>query len=117
MSIFYDFIFIFILLLIVYFTFINKNRKEYDKLPDNSTIKSFIIRYDLDMRKTNYKTLLNVLSITDSFILAFGAVVVINIKSRVLGILIAFAVVIILIYSLYEILGRYFKKKEDEKNV
>ena len=49
--------------------------------------------------------------------MAVGAVIVIRIKGMVWPILIAFAVIVILIYSLYEITGRYFKKKEDNKNV
>lgn len=117
LSILYDFLLIFIIILIVYFVFFNKRRKEYSQLQDNDIIKNFIVRYNLDMRKTNYKSVLYAISIINSFIMAVGAIIVLKVKGMVWNILIAFVVIVILIYSLYEITGRYFKKKEDSKNV
>ena len=111
----YDFILIFVLLLIIYFVFINKNRKEYSKLNDNSVIKSFIARYNLDMRKTKYKTVLTVFSVINSFILAFTSALVLNIENYIWKIVISFIVIFVLIYALYEIAGRYLKNKEDKK--
>ena len=113
----YDFILIFALLLIIYLVFINKNRKEYSKLNDNSVIKSFIARYNLDMRKTKYKNVLIAVSIINSLILSFTTVLILNLNLSYWKYVIAFVVIMALIYSLYEITGRYFKKKEDERNV
>ncbi|MBQ6284691.1 MAG: hypothetical protein IJK67_00065 [Bacilli bacterium] len=113
----YDFVLIFALLLIIYLVFINKNRKEYSKLKDNSVIKNFIAKYNLDMRKTKYKNVLITLSIINSFILAFTTVLILNLNVSYWKYPIAFVVIVSLIYSLYEITGRYFKKKEDERNV
>jgi hypothetical protein len=111
----YDFILIFALLLIIYFVFINKNRKEYSKLNGNSVIKSFIARYNLDMRKTSYKEVLNIFAFVNSFILAFTSALVLNIDKLIWKIIVSFIVVFVLIYALYEIAGRYLKNKEDKK--
>lgn len=113
----YDFVLIFVLILIIYLVFINKKRKEFSKLKSNSVIKNFIVKYDLDMRKTNYKKVLVTLSVINSFILAFTTAIVLNLNIAYWKYVISFIIITILIYSLYEIAGRYFKKKEDEKNV
>lgn len=113
----WDFVLMFLLVAIVYLVFINKKRKEYSKLNKNDVIHLFIARYNLDMRKIKYKDVLFTLSLINSFILAFGATVVINIKSVVWSIVYSLLLCIILIYSLYEITGRYFKKKEGKENV
>ena len=114
LSCLYDFVFIFLLMLVVYSVFLNKNRKEYIKLKDNDMIKYFIARYDLDMRKTNYKTVLNIVTVINSFIISFCSVLVINIKGVMWSIVIGFAVIMALTYSLYEIFGRALKRKEDK---
>lgn len=114
LSCLYDFVFIFLLMLVVYSVFLNKNRKEYSKLKDNDMVKYFIARYDLDMRKTKYKTVLNIVTVINSFIISFCSVLVINIKGVVWAILVGFAVIMALTYSLYEIFGRALKRREDK---
>ena len=112
LSCLYDFVFIFLLMLVVYSVFLNKNRKEYSKLKDNDMVKYFIARYDLDMRKTKYKTVLNIVTVINSFIISFCSVLVINIKGVVWAILVGFAAIMALTYSLYEIFGRALKRRE-----
>ena len=108
----YDFVFIFLLVFIVYSVFLNKNRKEYKKIKKNDMIKIFIARYNLDMKKTKYETVLRVETIINSFIISFCSVLVINIESMIWGVLVGFAVMMALIYALYEITGRMLKRRE-----
>ena len=112
LSCLYDFLFIFLLVFIVYSVFLNKNKKEYKKVSKNDMMKIFIARYNLDMKKTDYTTVLRVVTFINSFIISFSSVLVINIKSIVWSILISFVVIIALIYSLYEIAGRTLKRRE-----
>lgn len=109
-----DFVLIFILVLIVYFVFLNKKRKEYSKLKQNDEIKLFIARYNLDMRKTKYKTVLNTLTIINSFIIAFCSTIISYINGIIWALLVGFVLLLVLIYSFYEIVGRYLKRKEDK---
>lgn len=69
------------------------------------------------MRKTKYKSLLKALTLMNSFILAFTTTIVIYIDSVIWSVLISFMVIMIMLYAVYEIVGKYFKRKEDEKNV
>ncbi len=110
-----DFVLLFLLVFIIYMVFVNKRRKDYHKLKDGSYIKLFIARYNLDMRKTNYKTVLNIFAIINSFILSFTASLILNINNYIWKIVVCFIVVFVLIYALYEIAGRYLKNKEDKK--
>ena len=87
------------------------------QLKKTDEIRYFILRFDLDMRKTKYKSLLKALTLMNSFILAFTTTIVIYIDSVIWSVLISFMVIIIMLYAVYEIVGRYFKRKEDEKNV
>ena len=112
LSCLYDFVFIFLLVFIVYSVFLNKNRKDYKKLKKNDMIRVFIARYNLDMRKTKYELVLRTETIINSFIISFCSVLVINIDSMIWSMLVGFAVMMALIYSLYEITGRTLKRRE-----
>ena len=111
----YDFVLLFLLVLIVYLVFVNKRRSDYSKLKDGSYVKAFIARYNLDMRKTNYKDVLTIVAFINAFILSFTSALVLNIDKYIWKIVISFIVVFVLIYALYEIAGRYLKNKEDKK--
>ena len=113
----YDFLLLFLMYYIVYTVFLNKKRRKYSDIGKTDEIRYFILRYDLDMRKTKYEVVLKLVTLINSFILAFTTAIVINIDKIIWAILVGFAVIMILIYSLYEIVGRYLKKKEMVKDV
>ena len=110
-----DFVFLFILVLIVYLVFVNKRRRDYKKLKDGSYVKAFIARYNLDMKKTDYKEVLRIFAFINAFIMSFTASLVLNIDKFIWKIVISFLVIFVLVYALYEIAGRYLKNKEDKK--
>lgn len=112
-----DVILIFLVIYIVYSVFLNRKRKNYKDLKKTDEIKLFISRYNLDMRKTKYKEVLTSLTIINSFILSFTTSVVIRINGLMMSIIVGFITILLLIYSLYEITGKYFKRKEEEENV
>ncbi len=112
LSCLYDFVCIFLLVFIVYSVFLNKNRKEYKKLKKNDMIRLFIARYNLDMKKTKYELVLRTETIINSFIISFCSVIVMNIKSMIWSVLVGFAVMMALIYALYEIAGKTLKRRE-----
>ena len=112
-----DFIIVFIVVYLLYVLFFNKKRRNYKTLKKNDEVKLFIDRYNLDMKKIEYKKVLQVVTIINTFILSFTTVLIVRIKGFMISLLIGFVVIMILIYSLYEITGNYFKRKEDDKNV
>ena len=113
----YDFLLIFLVILIIYIVFINKKKKNYSKLKKNDEVKLFLLRYNLDIKKLNYKKVLNTIAVINSFIIAFTSTLIINIDKFIWKGIICFIAILVLTYSLYEIAGRYLKKMEGKKNV
>ena len=106
----------FILVLLIYILFINRKRKEYVEGKNQLEINYIINRFKLDMRKTKYKDIKWAVTFINAFIISFTFTVLINIEiSYILKLLIGFVILFALIYSIYEIVGRTLKKKE-EKN-
>ena len=108
----------FVVILLIYLLFINRKfRKEYKEGKEQVEIYYLIKRFKLNMRLTKYKTIKLIVSILNSFIVAFTFTVIINLKVKyVYKLMIAFLIMFILIYSLYEITGRILKKKELKNN-
>ncbi|NLC47937.1 MAG: hypothetical protein GX758_01070 [Tenericutes bacterium] len=109
-----DFLLLFLLFYLIYTVFLNKKRRTYSQIKKNDEIKYFISRFDLDMKKTKYTSLLRALTLMNSFILAFTSTIVIYIDSIIWSMLISFVIIMIMLYSVYEIVGRSFKRKENK---
>jgi putative exporter of polyketide antibiotics len=101
----------FTVILLVYILVINKARKQ--KSTGSMEYGYLLKRFKLENTKEN--TLRWIVSITNSFIIAFTSVVVFNIDNWILKILVGFVILMTLIYSLYEIIGRILKRKESRK--
>ena len=112
-----DFLTLYILIYIIYSVFFNKNRKEYKNLKNNDEINFFIKAYKLDMKKTDYSELLKTLTITNSFIIAISTTIVLYIENYFIKIIACFITLLLLIVVLDNLVGSYYKKKENEKSV
>ena len=106
----------FLAVLLIYLLIINRFRKEYKEGMKQVEIYYLIKRFNLDMRKTKYKSIKLIVSVLNSFIIAFTFTIVINLKVKyAYKLMIAFAIMFILIYSLYEIAGRILKSKQNKE--
>lgn len=108
----------FMTVLLIYLLFINRKfRKEYKEGKEQVEIYYLVKRFKLDMKITKYKTIKLIVSILNSFIVAFTFTIIINLKFKyAYKLMIAFVIMFIMIYSLYEITGRILKKKELKNN-
>ena len=68
-------------------------------------------------RKHEYKKVLLLYTAAKVFVISFTAALILNIKSSIWKVLVAFVVIFVLIYAVFEILGRVLKKREEKKNV
>ena len=94
-----------------------KFRKEYKEGKQQVEINYLISRFKLDMRVTKYKTVKFLVALLNSFIISVTFTIIINLKFKyVYKLMIAFVIMFILIYSLYEIVGRALKRKELKNN-
>ena len=112
-----DFMLMFLFIYLFNLFYVNKFKRDFDKLKKTDPIAIFVLRYDLSLKKLNYVYLINILGLINSFIIAFTATIITNIESIVWSIIVCFVVLCILVYSMYEIAGRYFKKLESREKV
>lgn len=108
----------FIVILLIYLLVINKIfRKEYKEGKQQVEINYLINKFKLDIRVTKYKTIKLIVAFLNSIIIAFTFTIIINLKFKyAYKLMIAFLIMFIMIYSLYEITGRILKKKELKNN-
>ncbi len=94
-------------------TKIYKPKKGKNKKTSIKELDYLVYKFKIDKNKINYKSFGFMVSLINSFIMALVVVVVEVIPFYfIFRIIIAFILLTGLIYSLYEIYGRYLKKKE-----
>ncbi len=102
----------YILSFIVYAFILNKKKHKKEL-----TERMYIIeKFKLKKSKELDKKLKWILNFVNPLIISVAFIIIINIKSFMLGVMIGFVIMIFLIYAIYEIIGRILKKGED-KNV
>ena len=108
-----EFVGLFIVVFLVY-KLLYRKKKDFNKLKNTDEVRAFIIKYDLDVRQINYKKLLNVIILINTFIISFTATIIVRIESIGWSILVCILIVAALILSLFPIAGNYFKSHERE---
>lgn len=111
------FIVVYFLSFLLYVLILNKKRKNYKEGKKQMEINYLVKKFKLDMRKTNYNTLKWCTTFINPLIISLTFIAVMSIKSFLISLLLGFLIMMMLIYSLYEILGRILKKKEGKNNV
>lgn len=104
----------YILIFLIYVFIINRKKKTYTDGSKQLEVNYIVSKFNLDRRKTKYSTIKWCVNILNPLIISTTFVIVVNIKSFSLGILVGLAVMMALVYSVYEILGRILKKKEEQ---
>jgi FlaA1/EpsC-like NDP-sugar epimerase len=107
----------YLIIFLLYSLVINRKKKSYKDATKQMDILYLVNKFKLNTKKTKYNTLKWITNIINPLIISITFIIVTNIKSFILGIMIGFLVMMMLIYSIYEIIGRILKKKELDKNV
>lgn len=107
------FIFIFLIVFIYFKVFYKIKQKKIEKI---SIISVFVRIFKLDRNKMNIKTFLNIISLMNSLIIAFVSTFVMYLDivwniNYFVELLVGFILIVLLIYSLYNIVGRVLNKK------
>ena len=106
----------YLIIFLLYSLVINRKKKSYKDATKQMDIFYLVNKFKLNTKKTKYNTLKWITNIINPLIISITFIIVTNIKSFILGIMIGFLVMMMLIYSIYEIIGRILKKKEFDKN-
>ena len=111
------FVITFILVYIFYQIFIIKTATRRNSKRKPPEINYLIYRYKLDIKKVNYKSLLNIVSTVSSFDISLTVSLVSLSNSFLIEILVAIISVIITFLVSYHLVGIYYKKKGCIENV
>ena len=107
------FVVVFLLYLVINKILSKKIKESREQIEINYLIN----RFKLNMKITKYKTIKLIVYILNSFIIAVTFTIIVNLKYKyAYKLMIAFIVMFILIYSLYEIVGRILKRRELKNN-
>ena len=97
---------------IFYLIFYVIKKKEYDENKVPVELVYLIRKYHLDMKKINYRRLMNQIGIISSFDIAFtGTFIFTYIKNTFLSIVLGTLMLIPLIIITFSYIGIYYKKK------
>lgn len=112
----YAIVFVFVFIL-TYILFIRKNKK-YNKNNVPIELLYLVKIYDLDIKKINYKKFVWIYSLINTFIISTVYILITYLlESLILQIIIGIILLILFIIICYGLLGRYYIKKEGDKNV
>ncbi len=111
------FIMTFLLVYIFYQVFIIKKSKRRNSKKRPAEVNFLIYKYNIDIKKLDYKKLLNVVAITSSLDISLMVSIVSIIKSVLIQIVLALVLVIPIFLLSYYIVAKYYIKKGYVKNV
>ena len=103
---------IFLVIYIFYLIFgvLKKKKFNADKIPVE--LRFLIKKYQLDMSKINYRSIMNMIGLASSFVISFTATFIFKyIKNELLMILIGGLMIIPLIFITFNFIGLYYRKK------
>ena len=96
--------------MISYFFIVRKaGKKIQKKVPIE--VEYLIKKYNIDLKKVNYREFINTISITGSIIIAITVLIIFNIENLLLQLVVSFVVMIPLILIGFKLIGEYYKKK------
>lgn len=106
------FVVVFILVNLIYLLFLNKRRLKKNKVKDMGEVVYIVNKFKLDTKKMDMKKVVYTIGILNAFIIAFVCMIVAAIPLQmILKMAIGFVLLFGLIYSIYEIYGRYLVSK------
>ena len=110
-----DFLVIFVLVCLFYLLFINRSKKDFNKLKPNDFIRMFVLKYDIDIDRINYNFMINLIAVINSFIIAITSAIIIKIEGLIWSLIVCFVLLFILVFVLFDLAGKYIKKTETKE--
>lgn len=98
----------------IYLLFVVSRKKAREQFKKSSYVLYLVNVYKIDVNRVSATCLASLVTLVNSLILATGIYIVFNIKG-IVGIGIAFASMLLLLFLLYHILGKLLKKKSEGK--
>lgn len=110
------FMFLFIVFYLIYYFIFNDmlKKKKYAKI---SELGFLVRKFNLDKKKMDYKKCLNGVAIINAFIISLTIVIVDILPINIMfTLIVAFVILMVLIYTFYTVYGKYLYKKWGKNN-
>lgn len=108
----YYFLIVFIIVYLFYLFFVILNKKKRDNIFNTNQGKLIIEPNKIDVSKINKSLFVQIISISNSFIVAFTFACSEFFDNYILKLLVCFVILIVLIFVVYRFIGFIYKKKE-----
>lgn len=106
------FLIVFVVIYLLYLFTVILNKKKKNKIFETNQAKLIIVPNKLDTSKINKNEFAQVLSIANSFIVAFCFMISEFFKNYYVKLFISFILLIVLILLVYKLIGIVYKKRE-----
>lgn len=114
---FYLFLMTFVLVFLIYELFVVRKEKKGKSKKKPIEVRFLEARYHLDLKKTNYKQLLNIISLVSAFDIALIVTIIMFAKSFILELLLGATLIFPIILVSYHFVGAFYQKKGMKKDV
>jgi hypothetical protein len=109
------FIILFAIIYLLYILLIFSSAKRLETYKKSTEVKIIVKKYKLDFRKIKFKKFVNKLFFINSFIISSSFMIFETVNNLIIGIIICLIYMCFMILTLYNLLGRYYQKKIDDK--
>jgi len=110
------FVVTFLVVYLLYLLTVILNKKKLNKFKNSNQVLYFIKKYKIKIDDSNVKLLANLVALSNAFIISIAITIVELVSNFILKILVAFLIIMPLIFILYHIVGKIMLKRGN-KNV
>ncbi len=111
------FILTFLFVFVIYELFLVRKAKKNKAKKKPVEVQYLVNRYHIDLKKVNYKKLLNVISFVSSLDIAIVVTIISLVDNMFLQLALGFVTIFIVILISYDIVGKVYQKKGMKKDV
>lgn len=118
MNILLEYVIVFISVWIIHYFMFVKSKKKYNKKKIPTELLYLQIVYHINPKSINYQSFVYIYSFINTFIISTIYIILMYLLSNwILRVIFGIVLLILMIIICYGILGRYYLKKEGNKNV
>ena len=113
MKLLLSYVIYFVVIYLFYFFTVIIRKNKYEKYKRSRQIMFFVKRYNLDFKKISFSKFLNIVALTNSFIMSTTIMLLEYVPNLFLKLVIAFVALMILILACYKLIGIYIERRNN----
>ena len=105
---------VFVIVYLFYLVFVLNRKNVLKKFPDGKEMSYLKIKYGIKVNEKNIKKIAHSVCLANSFILATTVYIVCLFDNLIVELLVGMLTLLLLILSLYHLIGTYYKNKQNK---